>query len=109
MVQDLSFTVETEQGVRGDPTSSLFPLQGTSDRQALTRAARATSTLSSVLVDSCKVCPTVSQPSCRHLPQETMNFSLIGILPQAVEGESTEIRAELESLVRRDDPKMIQT
>jgi len=26
----------------------------------------------------------VSHPSCWHLPQESMDFSLIGILPQAV-------------------------
>lgn len=52
VVQDLSLTVETEQGVRGDLTAFLFPLQGTSDRQAVAGSARATSTLSSVLVGS---------------------------------------------------------
>lgn len=52
MVQDLSLTAETEQGVRGDPTSFLFPLQSTSDRQAVAGATRATSTHSSVLFGS---------------------------------------------------------
>ena len=37
-----------------------------------------------------------------------MNFGLVGILPQAVGGENTEIKAESDSLISREHPKMIQ-
>lgn len=52
VVQDLSLTVEMEQGVRRDPIFSLFPSQSTSDMQDVAGATRATSTLPSVLIGS---------------------------------------------------------
>lgn len=50
VVQDLSLTVKMEQGVRGDPSFSLFPLQSTSDMKDMAGATRATSTLPCVLI-----------------------------------------------------------